>query len=103
VTLSPGRAGYSGPVELLQYTVTGWRLEAPDRGPRGALAAVLRLRRRFINHLFTTFLPACGLLLISYSTLFFKREHFKTSVPVIITTLLGINLDIQISAHYTLL
>ena len=77
--------------------------------PSLQVAAVLTFQRIFVNHLFSTFIPACCLLLLSYSTLFFKvgngifhhcqvspanyllqREHFKTSLPVAVTTLLGL-------------
>ena len=77
---------YLGEKELLQYSVKEWRMEKVGGN---VVKAVLKVQRIFFNDLFTTFIPACCLLLISYCTLFFKKEHFKTSLPVVITTLLG--------------
>ena len=84
--MEAGRMDYLGQKELLQYFVKEWRMEKTGAN---MVKAVLKVQRIFFNHLFTTFIPACCLLLISYCTLFFKKEHFKTSLPVVITTLLG--------------
>ena len=48
-----------------------------------------RFRRDFINELMNTFIPSFTTLLISHTTVFFSHEHFKTSVPVAVTSLLG--------------
>ena len=96
---------YLGETELLQYSVKEWRMEKAGSNLVKAVfkvhfhtftlshLTVFKVQRIFVNHLFTTFIPACCLLLISYCTLFFKKEHFKTSLPVVITTLLGDNLE----------
>ena len=84
--MEAGRMEYLGDTELLQYSVKEWRMEKVGGN---VVKAVLKVQRIFFNDLFTTFIPACCLLLISYCTLFFKKEHFKTSLPVVITTLLG--------------
>ena len=54
--------------------------------PGSLLSAAFFAPRQFASLLARL---ACCLLLISYCTLFFKKEHFKTSLPVVITTLLG--------------
>ena len=84
--MEAGTMEYLGEKELLQYSVKEWRMEKVGGN---VVKAVLKVQRIFFNDLFTTFIPACCLLLISYCTLFFKKEHFKTSLPVVITTLLG--------------
>ena len=84
--MEAGEMEYIGETELLQYSVKEWRMEKVGGN---MVKAVLKVQRIFVNDLFTTFIPACCLLLISYCTLFFKKEHFKTSLPVVITTLLG--------------
>ena len=84
--MEAGWMKYLGERELLQYSVKEWRMEKVDDN---MVRAVIKVQRIFINDLFTSFVPAYCLLLISYCTLFFKKEHFKTSLPVVITTLLG--------------
>ena len=84
--MTAGSMAYSGPLELQQYTVTAFWMEKINNN---TVAAAISFQRIYSNHLYTTFIPASCLLMVSYSTLFFKKEHFKTSVPVVITTLLG--------------
>ena len=87
-TITAGSMEYEGEQDLLQHTVTEWQIRAVSH-PRIKVEAVLRFQRHYINHLFTTLLPSSCLLFLSYCTLFFKKEHYKTSVPVIIVLLLG--------------
>ena len=42
-----------------------------------------------MNHLMTTFIPSLSILSIAQATVYFKTEHFKTSVPVAVSALLG--------------
>ena len=46
------------------------------------------LQRLYQHHLFNTYVPTLCLMLICQATLYFKKEHFKTNVPVTITTML---------------
>ena len=47
------------------------------------------LKRQYQHHLFNTYIPTLGLMMICQTTLYFNKEHFKTNVPVTITTMLG--------------
>ena len=47
------------------------------------------LRRDYTNQLMTTFIPSFCILTIAQTTVYFKNEHFKTSVPVVVSSLLG--------------
>ena len=46
------------------------------------------MQRLYQHHLFNTYVPTLCLMLICQATLYFKKEHFKTNVPVTITTML---------------
>ena len=48
------------------------------------------LQRQYQHHLFNTYIPTFGLMIICQTTLYFNKEHFKTNVPVTITTMLGL-------------
>ena len=45
-------------------------------------------KRRIMNELLTTYLPSCLLLLISYSTTFFKPFYFEAQVTVNLSVML---------------
>ena len=49
----------------------------------------ISLRRDYMNHLMTTFFPSFCILIVAQTTVYFKTEHFKTSVPVAVSALLG--------------
>jgi hypothetical protein len=98
--LAAGLAAYLGPGEITQFRILGVSLQA-GRGGRG-VEVELRLARRYQFHLATTFLPSLALMAVCQTTLYFKSahstcnnismlvrsEHFKTSVPVAITSML---------------
>ena len=48
-----------------------------------------------MNHLMTTFIPSLCILTIAQATVYFKTEHFKTSVPLAVSALLGKSLNTQ--------
>ena len=53
------------------------------------IASSFRLKRNPVNQLMTTYIPSLFILAIAQITVYFKNEHFKTSVPVAVTSLLG--------------
>ena len=90
MNLKNGTLKYIGPTDLMQYKVEGYEIKRVENS-KNDVVANLRFKRLYENHLCTTFFPSLSLLAVSYCTLFFKKEHFKTSVPVSITTMLGMN------------
>ena len=88
VTLIPTFINYTGNQELLQFNVINWNM---IKSEDGVVEGQLSFQRNYVNHFATTFLPCFCILLISLYTLYFKSEHFKTSVPVTITSMLGKN------------
>ena len=55
------------------------------------------LKRQYQHHLFNTYIPTLGLMMICQTTLYFNKEHFKTNVPVTITTMLGTHMSNNIT------
>ena len=86
VILQAGSVDFSGDQHLLQFTIVGWNIA---RSSDGMISTTLYFQRDFMNHFATTFLPSLGILMIAQCTIYFKAEHFKTSIPVALTALLG--------------
>ena len=55
-----------------------------------------------MNQIMTIYIPSLFILTIAQTTIYFKSEHFKTSVPVAVTALLG-NLSVSLSHPHFLL
>ena len=86
VQLQSGFVNFTGETHLLQFTVIGWKMV---NSSGGIVSAMLTFHRDYTNQLATTFLPSLCILMIAQCTLYFKSEHFKTSIPVALTALLG--------------
>ena len=86
---------YSGPVEMLQYSVINWEMEEVE----GGLEVMMTLQRRFNHHLATTFIPTSCLMIVCQSTLYFNAEHFKTTSGVTVTTMLVMYTLYQAVSH----
>ena len=69
---------------MLQFNVIKWELTEVEKG----LKVVLSLQRRYHHHLFTTFIPTFGLMIMCQSTLYLRADHFKTKSGVTLTTML---------------
>ena len=86
VLLQAGAINFTGEQNLLQFKVIGWEIA---RSADGIVEAKLTFQRDYVNHFATTFLPSFCILMIAQCTIYFKSEHFKTSVPVTLTAMLG--------------
>ena len=75
---------YSGQVQLLQYNVLHWSMKKVE----GGIKVMVSLQRRYHHHLFTTFIPTFGLMVMCQSTLYLRADHFKTKSGVTLTTML---------------
>ena len=69
---------------MIQFNVINWQMEEVERG----LKVVFSLQRRYHHHLFTTFIPTFGLMIMCHSTLYLRADHFKTKSGVTLTTML---------------
>ena len=71
--------------ELTQYLMTSWKLG--QRLEQGVTLEVV-FKRRLMNEILTTYLPSTLLILITYSTTFFREFYFEAAVTVNLTTML---------------
>lgn len=84
VSLDSINLTFSGPREMMQFRVSQWSMANTDAG----VEVRVTLQRLYHHHLYNTFIPTLCLLIIAQTTLYFNKEHFKTNVPVTITTML---------------
>ena len=74
---------------LTMYIITKWTLEYQNQdNPEEGIQMKIILKRRIINELLTSYLPSVLLILISYSTTFFRPCYFEASVTVNLTSML---------------
>ena len=87
--LLPGILNMKAEKELTQYLMTEWRLGYKDGNSTGNTVVMeVVFRRRIVNEMLTTYLPSVLLILITYSTTFFKEFYFEAAVSVNLTTML---------------
>ena len=70
--------------DLVMFTITDLRLEKRKE----QVHMVINLKRKIQTELLTTFVPTLLLLIIAYSTHFFKAAYFEASVTVNLTIML---------------
>ena len=70
--------------DLIMFTITDLKLEKRKE----QVHMVINLKRKIQTELLTTFVPTLLLLMIAYSTHFFKPEYFEASVTVNLTIML---------------
>lgn len=78
-----------GKTVLTQYIVTDWKLyyiNSTDHSQ--GLQVLIVMKRRIMNELMTTYLPTLLILIIVYTTNFFKAFFFEAVVTVNLTALL---------------
>ena len=63
---------------LTMYVITKWTLEyQKQESPEEGIQMKIILKRRIMNELLTSYLPSVLLILISYSTTFFRPFYFE--------------------------
>ena len=70
--------------DLVMFTITDLRLEKRKE----QVHMMITLKRKIQTELLTTYVPTVLLLIIAYSTHFFKAEYFEASVTVNLTIML---------------
>ena len=88
LNLTLGTISFDGNKDLTQFRVKDRIILVGDANYTEVIAKFM-FKRIFYNHLATTYIPSLCILLIAECTVFFKKEHFKTSIPVTVTTMLG--------------
>ena len=72
--------------DMTLFVIQHWELTSNDQ--KGGVRMVIVLKRKIMNEMMTTYLPAVLLMLITYSTTFFKPYFFEAALSVNLTTML---------------
>ena len=99
----PNKLDYTGPVVMLTYYVVNYHMIESELPPK-SLKVTIQLKRMVSQHLLSTYLPSLCILIIAQvvfiyifschilfrfqMTVYFRDEHFRTSIPVAITSML---------------
>ena len=89
VRLVPGNLRLMQKTSMAIFRLTHWELvyrnqEIPEEG----IHLVITMKRKLTTEMMTTYLPTTLLLLIAYSTTFFKPCFFEAALSVNLTTML---------------
>ena len=85
VTLVPGE------ISIRQKSMTGFwftDIKLVKLSEKNGIQMRLKMKRRVISELLTTYFPSFLLLLITYATTFFKPPFFEAALSVNLTTML---------------
>ena len=89
VRLVPGDLRLMQKTNMAIFFLTHWRLvHRNEQNPEEGIELVIRMRRKVTTEMMTTYLPTALLLLIAYSTTFFKPCFFEAALSVNLTTML---------------
>ncbi|XP_059089598.1 uncharacterized protein LOC131885543 [Tigriopus californicus] len=76
---------YLGERELLQYFIDDWNILTESAS---GFVIVIRMKRRYLYQLLTTYLPSLCLFFIIHATQYFKISYFHTRIMVSLTGML---------------
>ena len=89
VLLFPRQIQMLGQKVLTQYTLMNWKMKLDNSSDPGhSIVVTLSMKRRLMNEILTTYLPTLIMLVIVYTTNFFKPFFFEAVVTVNLTSLL---------------
>ena len=77
---------YDDDRDLTMFTITNLTLVKAEN--RNMVYMVLRLKRKVVTELVTTYLPTILLLLITFTTIFFDKDLFGDTIAVNLTIML---------------
>ena len=72
--------------DMTLFVIQRWELASNHEN--GGVRMVIVLKRKIMNEMMTTYLPAVLLMLITYATTFFKPYFFEAALSVNLTTML---------------
>ena len=89
VRLVPGDLKLMQKTSMAIFLLTHWHLVYKnDLSPEEGIQLVIKMRRKLTTEMMTTYLPTTLLLLIAFSTTFFKPCFFEAALSVNLTTML---------------
>ena len=72
--------------DLTMFTITNLNLTREEN--RNMVSMAIKLKRKMVTELLTTYLPTILLLLITFTTIFFDKDLFGDAIAVNLTTML---------------
>ncbi len=89
VTLLPNQMWMEEIVDMTLYTITEWSLvHRNSSNHQDGVRMTVVMQRKLMNELMTTYLPSILLMLITWSTTFYKPYFFEAALSVNLTTML---------------
>ena len=76
---------YDGEMHVMEYIITEWK----DYKEKNKLVLKISLGRSLMSVILTTMLPTIILILVALSTNYYNKQHFKTIIPVNLTSMLS--------------
>jgi hypothetical protein len=86
VKVTADQFNYNGSKKLKQYDVIWWRINKESNTENVVLK--FKLSRGLISTVLTIFLPTVILMMISFTTTFFKEDYFDSIIGVNLTVML---------------
>ena len=79
---------FVGKTDLATFYVKHWEMKTDESKKKNEVKVNIILKRKISQHLLRIYIPSLFIMIIAQVTLFFNKEHFKTSIPVAITAML---------------
>ena len=89
VKLVPNKLAMNESLDLTLFEIKSWSLEFTKAAhEEEGVSMKMNLKRKVMNELLTTFLPSILLMIITFTTTFFKPFFFEAALGVNLTTML---------------
>ena len=87
LTLVPSILTMNQRLDMILYLITEYELTYSARD-KGGIIMTIRMQRKILSEMMTTFIPSLLLMMITYATTFFKPFFFEAALSVNLTTML---------------
>ena len=87
VTLIPSILTLNQTLDMTLYVITDYMLENSTSANAG-IRMKIRMKRKILSEMMTTYFPSLLLMMITYATTFFKPFFFEAALSVNLTTML---------------
>nr|XP_045625856.1 uncharacterized protein LOC123775072 [Procambarus clarkii] len=88
MVLKPSSANYSGPKNLIEYTIGRVTIQRTQEVQFSSVKVEVRFFRRYNFYLLTLYIPTALLIVIAYASFFFNPDDFNSRITVALTALL---------------
>ena len=89
VVLIPSVVTMEQPLEMTLFSITDYVLgNASVSDPGKGIRMTIKMRRKIMSEMMTTYFPSLLLMMITYATTFFKPFFFEAALSVNLTTML---------------